>query len=285
MGGRQPLVNDGEDVWLVGNGEVYNHAEVRAGLDPEHTFVTDSDNEVALHLLEERGPLGLAELNGMFAFVMAADDGRFVAARDPVGIKPLYWAQRGERTRFASEMAAFDEEWQRARRAVSARLRLDAAGRADPLRPRRARRPGVDARPDDPRRRRPRRRPARHARRADRRRRAPAHGRRARRRVPLRRPGLEPRRGDRREGPRRARRAPADVRRRHRELARPRRRAPSSPSTSAPTTTRRRTPPRTRWTSCPSRCARSSPSIPRSCAARCPTTCSRSSPPSTSRSC
>ena len=112
-GGRQPLVNDGEDVWLVGNGEVYNHAEVGAHLQRAgHTFVTDSDNEVALHLLEEHGPLGLAELNGMFAFVMAAADGRFVAARDPVGIKPLYWAQRGGRTRFASEMAAFDEQWQ-----------------------------------------------------------------------------------------------------------------------------------------------------------------------------
>ncbi|MDP2710516.1 MAG: asparagine synthase B [Solirubrobacteraceae bacterium] len=111
-GGRQPLVNDGEDVWLVGNGEVYNHAEVRAGLDPDHAFATESDNEVALHLIEERGPMGLAELNGMYAFVMAAADGRFVAARDPVGIKPLYWAQRGERTRFASEMAAFDEAWQ-----------------------------------------------------------------------------------------------------------------------------------------------------------------------------
>jgi asparagine synthase (glutamine-hydrolysing) len=108
-GGRQPLVNDGADVWLVGNGEVYNHAEVRAGLRGE--FVTDSDNEVALHLIEERGPAGLAELNGMFAFVMAATDGRFVAARDPVGIKPLYWARRGERTRFASEMAAFDGDW------------------------------------------------------------------------------------------------------------------------------------------------------------------------------
>ncbi len=111
-GGQQPLVNDGEDVWLVGNGEVYNHAEVRAGLDPEHAFVTESDNEVALHLIEEHGPMGLGELNGMFAFVMAASDGRFVAARDPVGIKPLYWAQRGERTRFASEMNAFDPAWQ-----------------------------------------------------------------------------------------------------------------------------------------------------------------------------
>ena len=110
-GGRQPLVNAGEDVWLVGNGEVYNHAAVRAGLD-DHEFFTLSDNEVALHLLIERGPPGLAELDGMFAFVMAAVDGRFVAARDAVGIKPLYWARRGERTRFASEMAAFDAEWQ-----------------------------------------------------------------------------------------------------------------------------------------------------------------------------
>ena len=225
MGGRQPLVNDGEDVWLVGNGEVYNHAEVRAGLDPEHTFVTDSDNEVALHLIEERGPLGLAELNGMFAFVMAAADGRFVAARDPVGIKPLYWAQRGERTRFASEMAAFDEEWQRLvepfppgcawtpqdglirfARAVPDGLEWMPGPTT----------PGAAAPPS----------PARHARRADRRRRAPAHGRRAGRRVPLRRPGLEPRRGDRapRSSPSAAsacRRSPSAPR-----LAGPRRRAP-----------------------------------------------------------
>ncbi len=111
VGGRQPLVNVGQDVWLVGNGEIYNHDAVRAGLEG-HDFVTGSDNEVALHLLIERGPLGLAELNGMFAFVMAATDGRFVAARDAVGIKPLYWAQLGECTRFASEMAAFDVAWQ-----------------------------------------------------------------------------------------------------------------------------------------------------------------------------
>ncbi len=49
----------------------------------------------------------------MFAFVVAAaDDGRFVAARDPVGIKPLYWAQRDGAVRFASEMHAFDPDWQ-----------------------------------------------------------------------------------------------------------------------------------------------------------------------------
>src|SRR4051812_6003487 len=49
-GGRQPLVTPDGDVFLVGNGEVYNHADLRDELEPER-FVTDSDNEVALHLL------------------------------------------------------------------------------------------------------------------------------------------------------------------------------------------------------------------------------------------
>jgi asparagine synthase (glutamine-hydrolysing) len=107
-GGRQPLVSADGGVYLVGNGEVYNHEDV--DLDAER--VTGSDNEVALHLLADEGPAALARLNGMFAFVMAADDGRFIAARDPVGIKPLYWSQHGGAIRFASEMHAFDAEWQ-----------------------------------------------------------------------------------------------------------------------------------------------------------------------------
>jgi asparagine synthase (glutamine-hydrolysing) len=105
-GGHQPFSNATGDVWLVGNGEVYNHEHVRATLKPA-PFATRSDNEVALHLLDERGPAALDELEGMFAFLVAAEDGRFIAARDPVGIKPLYWAQREGRVHFASEMAAF----------------------------------------------------------------------------------------------------------------------------------------------------------------------------------
>jgi asparagine synthase (glutamine-hydrolysing) len=109
--GRQPLVTADGDLWLVGNGEVYNHEAVRRDLgDPE--FRTSSDNEVALHLLDAHGPQGLALLNGMFAIVAAGRDGRFFAARDPVGIKPLYWARRDGRTRFASEMHAFEPDWQ-----------------------------------------------------------------------------------------------------------------------------------------------------------------------------
>src|SRR4051794_16463763 len=110
-GGAQPLRTAAGDAFLVGNGEVYNHEDVRAGLDGRE-LLTTSDNEVALHLLDEQGPRALGRLNGMFAFVMAGRDGRFVAARDPVGIKPLYWARRDGAVRFASEMHAFPPEWQ-----------------------------------------------------------------------------------------------------------------------------------------------------------------------------
>jgi asparagine synthase (glutamine-hydrolysing) len=110
-GGHQPLVNAAGDVWLVGNGEVYNHEEIRATLSASG-FMTRSDNEVALHLLDERGPAALTELEGMFAFLVAGADGSFLAARDPVGIKPLYWASDDKgRVRFASEIAAFEPDW------------------------------------------------------------------------------------------------------------------------------------------------------------------------------
>src|SRR3954452_7004000 len=112
-GGAQPLRTAAGDAFLIGNGEVYHHEDVRAGLDGRE-LLTTSDNEVALHLLDEQGPLALDRLNGMFAFVMAGRDGRFVAARDPVGIKPLYWARKDDSVRFASEMHAFDPEWQAA---------------------------------------------------------------------------------------------------------------------------------------------------------------------------
>src|SRR3954471_5056452 len=108
-GGAQPL--GGRDLWLVGNGEVYNHEAVGGRL-VHASFETSSDNEVALHLVDHHGPDSLDQLSGMFAFVLAGRDGRFLAARDPVGIKPLYWARRGGSVRFASEMAAFDVDWQ-----------------------------------------------------------------------------------------------------------------------------------------------------------------------------
>jgi asparagine synthetase B (glutamine-hydrolysing) len=62
--GHQPLATPDEDLWLVGNGEIYNHEEVRAGMSPSR-YSTRSDNEVALHLLAERGPRALGELEGL----------------------------------------------------------------------------------------------------------------------------------------------------------------------------------------------------------------------------
>ncbi len=109
--GRQPLATPEEELWLVGNGEIYNHEEVRSTLGCAE-YSTRSDNEVALRLLAKRGPGALGELEGMFALLAAGPDGSFVAARDPVGIKPLYWAQGDRRVHFASEMAAFEEQLQ-----------------------------------------------------------------------------------------------------------------------------------------------------------------------------
>ncbi|MBA2359435.1 MAG: asparagine synthetase B, partial [Actinobacteria bacterium] len=108
---RQPLVMPDGDLWLVGNGEIYNHDEVASRIGGAE-YSSRSDNEVALHLLANRGPEALGELEGMFALLTAGPDGSFMAARDPVGIKPLYWARADGRVQFASEMAAFDAELQ-----------------------------------------------------------------------------------------------------------------------------------------------------------------------------
>ena len=109
--GRQPLATPEGELWLVGNGEIYNHEEVRSALGSAE-YSTRSDNEVALQLLARRGPRALGELEGMFALLAADHNGGFVAARDPVGIKPLYWAQGGRGVHFASEMAAFEKDLQ-----------------------------------------------------------------------------------------------------------------------------------------------------------------------------
>ncbi len=110
-GGKQPLSTPDGKLFLVGNGEVYNHEKIRETLE-DQDFSTRSDNEVTLRLVAERGPEALSELLGMFAFLISGEDGTFIAARDPVGIKPLYWARGDGHVVFASEMRAFDEEWQ-----------------------------------------------------------------------------------------------------------------------------------------------------------------------------
>lgn len=103
--GHQPLgPSDGH--WAVVNGEIYNHHALRrvSGLH----FRTDSDSEAALAAAVDGDLESLAELRGMYAFVVAHPDGRVVAVRDPLGVKPLYWASIGGATLFASELIAFD---------------------------------------------------------------------------------------------------------------------------------------------------------------------------------
>ncbi|WP_328606513.1 asparagine synthase (glutamine-hydrolyzing) [Amycolatopsis sp. NBC_00345] len=110
--GRQPLGETGP--WsMVCNGEIYNDAELRESL-PGHRFTTASDNESALALLAGQGPRALDRLEGMWALCAATPDGRFVAARDRLGIKPLYWARADGLYYFASEMRAFPLAVQRA---------------------------------------------------------------------------------------------------------------------------------------------------------------------------
>ncbi len=108
-GGKQPLRNEDETVWVICNGEIYNYIELRAQLiDKGHRFRTHSDCEVLVHLYEEKGPALLDDLVGMFAFVLLDEKNRrLLAARDRFGEKPLYWtpiARTG--IAWASEMKA-----------------------------------------------------------------------------------------------------------------------------------------------------------------------------------
>jgi asparagine synthase (glutamine-hydrolysing) len=109
-GGGQPLSSARGDLWLVGDGEIYNHRRLRARLGEER-FRTGSDHEAALHLYDDVGVDAFDHLWGTFALVIAGEDGRFVAARDTLGVAPLYWARRDDTVLFASELKAFDEEW------------------------------------------------------------------------------------------------------------------------------------------------------------------------------
>jgi asparagine synthase (glutamine-hydrolysing) len=93
--------------WIVFNGEIYNYKELREELTPEHTFQTHSDTEVILALFGRDGAKGLARLRGMFALAIWDErDKRLLLARDPNGIKPLYYSSDGQHFRFASQVKA-----------------------------------------------------------------------------------------------------------------------------------------------------------------------------------
>jgi asparagine synthase (glutamine-hydrolysing) len=103
-----PLSNEDGTIWVVHNGEIYNHRELRGELEARgHRFSTHSDTEVIVHLYEEFGERCVERLEGMFAFGLW--DGprrRLVLARDRLGQKPLFYESRPERLLFASEPKA-----------------------------------------------------------------------------------------------------------------------------------------------------------------------------------
>jgi asparagine synthase (glutamine-hydrolysing) len=106
--GHQPLTNENQDVWIVYNGEIYNHAELRADLEAQgHRYRTHSDTETIVHLYEEYGRDCVKHLRGMFAFVIWDRRNRkLFAARDRLGIKPFYYRWDGRAFLFGSEIKA-----------------------------------------------------------------------------------------------------------------------------------------------------------------------------------
>ena len=106
--GRQPMVNETGDVFIVVNGEIYNHLDLRAELIGKgHVFHSNSDSEAALHAYEEWGPEFVKRLQGMFAIAIHdARNRKMYLARDRMGIKPLYYHHTGKELIFAGEIKA-----------------------------------------------------------------------------------------------------------------------------------------------------------------------------------
>ncbi|HSQ60516.1 MAG TPA: asparagine synthase (glutamine-hydrolyzing) [Acidobacteriota bacterium] len=128
-GGRQPMASADDRRRLVLNGEIYNHADLRPGLEAVGArFRSRSDTEVFLELLGRQGRDGLARARGMFAFALYdRADGTLLLGRDRLGKKPLLWTRAGDFVAFASEAAALLA-------LPFVRARLDAASLAGYLR-------------------------------------------------------------------------------------------------------------------------------------------------------
>lgn len=107
--GTQPMANEDRTVFVIANGEIYNHSELRAQLITKgHQFVSTCDIEVIVHLYEDLGYKCLERFNGMFALaILDTHRNQLILARDGSGMKSLYFMQKGSTIAFASEVKAF----------------------------------------------------------------------------------------------------------------------------------------------------------------------------------
>lgn len=107
--GRQPIKGT-DNAYVVHNGEIYNHEDLRKNELSHHKFHTTCDSEVIVHLYEEYGNDFCNKLDGVFVF-MVMDNDKFIVGRDPIGVKPLYYGSDEEgRMYFASEMKAIVDQ-------------------------------------------------------------------------------------------------------------------------------------------------------------------------------
>ena len=106
--GAQPMASADGKLVVTFNGEIYNYRHLRASLEAKgRRFRTQTDTEVLLHLYAEKGEAMVQDLRGMFAFgLWDAEKSALLLARDPYGIKPLYYADDGWTLRFASQVKA-----------------------------------------------------------------------------------------------------------------------------------------------------------------------------------
>ena len=107
-GGHQPMSDVEESVWVIFNGEIYNFHDLRSELESHgHVFRTKSDTEVIVHGYKEWGDEVLNKLNGMFGLaIWDVRKRRLVVARDPFGIKLIYYRVDGDTLYFGSEIRA-----------------------------------------------------------------------------------------------------------------------------------------------------------------------------------
>lgn len=111
VAGHQPMTNEDESIWLVFNGEIYNHLDIRSDLEAKgYQYRSKTDSETILYAYQEYGVEFITQLLGMFSIaIWDKNKGQLILARDRIGIKPLYYLIQDGILFFSSEIKALLE--------------------------------------------------------------------------------------------------------------------------------------------------------------------------------